>query len=137
MSAFVDTNVLLYSISRDPGERRKQEIAVALLQRDDLALSVQVLQEFYVQATRRSRADAIAHADTRDLIIGWTRFPVVDVDQALMLRAMEIKEAFVLSYWDSAVIAAAERAGCETLLSEDLNHSQKIGRVRIDNPFLE
>ena len=92
MSAFVDTNVLLYSISRDPGERRKQEIAVALLQRDDLALSVQVLQEFYVQATRRSRADAIA---------------------------------------------AAERAGCETLLSEDLNHSQKIGRVRIDNPFLE
>lgn len=137
MSAFVDTNVLLYSISRDPGERRKQEIAVALLQRDDLALSVQVLQEFYVQATRRSRADAIAHADARDLIIGWTRFPVVDVDQALMLRAMEIKEAFVLSYWDSAVIAAAERAGCETLLSEDLNHSQKIGRVRIDNPFLE
>jgi predicted nucleic acid-binding protein len=135
--AFVDTNVLLYSISRDPGERRKQEIAVALLQRDDLALSVQVLQEFYVQATRQSRADAIAHADARDLITGWTRFPVVDVDQALMLRAMEIKDAFVLSYWDSAVIAAAERAGCETLLSEDLNHGQKIGRVRIDNPFLE
>jgi predicted nucleic acid-binding protein len=135
--AFVDTNVLLYSISRDPGERRKQEIAVALLQRDDLALSVQVLQEFYVQATRQSRADAITHADARDLITGWTRFPVVDVDQALMLRALEIKDAFVLSYWDSAVIAAAERAGCKTLLSEDLNHGQKIGRVRIDNPFLE
>ena len=57
---FIDTNILLYSISRDPAEASKREIAIALLDAENIALSVQVLQEFYVQATRATRADAIA-----------------------------------------------------------------------------
>ena len=59
---FIDTNILLYSISRDRAEARKRDIAIALLEADDIALSVQVLQEFYVQATRTTRRDAIANA---------------------------------------------------------------------------
>jgi hypothetical protein len=58
---FVDSDVLLHSISREPGEAAKRERAVALLRSDDLALSLQVLQEFYVQATDTSRPDALAH----------------------------------------------------------------------------
>lgn len=57
----IDTNILLYSISRDPGEVPKREIAIALLDADDIALSVRVLQEFYVQATRSSRPDRLDH----------------------------------------------------------------------------
>ena len=67
MPRFVDTNVLLYSISTEASDQRKRDIAIALLDADDLALSVQVLQEFYVQATRATREDAISH----DVATGW------------------------------------------------------------------
>ena len=132
---FVDTNVLLYSISTDPAESHKRDVAVALLEADDLALSVQVLQEFYVQATRPTRDDALSHDIAAALIRTWLRFRVQDLTPAVMLGALEIKVAHRLSYWDAAIVAAARALGCDEVLSEDLSHGQQIDSVLIRNPF--
>ena len=132
---FIDTNVLLYSISRDRAETRKRNIAITLLDADDIALSVQVLQEFYVQATRASRADAIAHEVAVGLIRTWLRFKVHEITLPIMIGALEIKENHRMSYWDAAIVAAARALGCRELLTEDLTHAREIEGVTITNPF--
>jgi predicted nucleic acid-binding protein len=132
---FVDTNVLLYSISRDPGEAAKRDIAVSLLDQDDLALSVQVLQEFYVQATRATRPDAIEHEIAAGLIRTWLRFSLQEITLPIMLGALEIKARRRLSYWDAAIIAAARALGCNEVLSEDMSHGQVIDGILIRDPF--
>ncbi len=133
---FLDTNVLLYSISSDPAEARKRDRAIALLERDDGALSIQVLQEFYVQATRVTRRDPLPHDLAARLIRTWTRFAVQDVTLAIFDSALQIKSAHGFSYWDSAIIAAACALGCPTLYSEDMRHGAKVEGVSIVNPFL-
>lgn len=132
---FLDTNVLLYSISRDRRERNKHDVAVELLARTDNALSVQVLQEFYVQATRPTRRDAVPHDIAVGLIRTWLRFPVQDVTLAVMSEALEIRAEYSLSHWDAAIVAAARALGCRELLSEDLSHGLRIGDLEIRNPF--
>jgi predicted nucleic acid-binding protein len=81
---FLDTNILLYSISTDPTEAAKRAIAIALLEADDVALSVQVLQEFYVQATRPTRPDAVASAEVR--AAGWGGLQALHEDQGARPR---------------------------------------------------
>jgi predicted nucleic acid-binding protein len=132
---FIDTNVLLYSISRDPAEARKRDIAVAIVDTDNLALSVQVLQEFYVQATRATRPDAVPHEIAVGLIRTWLRFKVQEVTLAVMLGALELKALHGLSYWDAAIVAAARALGCRELLSEDMGHGREIEGLIITNPF--
>lgn len=134
-SRFVDTNVLLYSISRVPAEARKRAVAIELLDRDDLALSVQVLQEFYVQATRVTRPDPIAHDLAVGLIRTWLRFEVQDITVPVMIDALQIKRLFSLSYWDAAIIAAARAIGCPKVLSEDMSDGRVFEGVMIINPF--
>lgn len=135
-SRFVDTNVLLYSISRAPAEARKRAIAIELLDSDDLALSVQVLQEFYVQATRVTRPDRIAHDLAVGLIRTWLRFEVQDLTVPVMVDAIQIKHLFNLSYWDAAIIAAARASRCRQVLSEDMSDGRAFEGVLIINPFL-
>ncbi len=132
---FIDTNILLYSISRDPGETAKRDRAVALLAADDLALSAQVLQEFYVQATRASRPDALSHDIAAGLVRAWARFPVQEISLEIVTAALEIHARHGFSYWDSSIVAAAEALGCRELLSEDLSHGRRLGKLRIVNPF--
>ena len=132
---FLDTNILLYSISRAAPEKRKQEIAVALLEQDDWVLSVQVLQEFYVQATRPSRPDPIPHDIAAGLIRCWLRFRVQDITVPLLRDALEIRAAHGFSYWDSAIIAAARASNCRELYSEDLSHGREVGGITIIDPF--
>jgi predicted nucleic acid-binding protein len=91
---FVDTNVLLYAISRDPAELDKAKRANDILAERDLALSVQVLQEFYVQATRASRPDAIGHQQAVLLIQSFQRFPVQDITSGVMLAALDTRLRF-------------------------------------------
>jgi predicted nucleic acid-binding protein len=134
---FVDTNVLLYAISRDPDEQGKAERANELLSGRDLALSVQVLQEFYVQATRASRPDAIAHDQAVRLVESFQRFPVAVVTTAVMRAAVTTRERFRISYWDAAILEAARSLGCETVLSEDLSDAVDYGGVGVENPFGE
>lgn len=132
---FADTSVLLYAISRDPAEQDKARRASEILSDHDLALSVQVLQEFYVQATRASRADAIQHDQAVRLIESFRRFPVQDITGAVLMAALDARHRFQLSYWDAAIIEASRAMGCAEVLSEDLNDGQDYGGVRVTNPF--
>src|SRR5689334_10945970 len=116
---FVDTNVLLYAISTAPDEAAKTSEALRLLTRDDLALSVQVLQEFYVQATRKGRADALTTRQASQLIEAFARFPVQEITLSLMNAAIVSASRFQVSYWDAAILEAARSLGCRTVLSED------------------
>ena len=132
---FLDTNILLYSISTDHGESAKRDIAIALLDRTDCALSVQVLQEFYVQATRPTRKDPLPHEIAVGLVSTWTRFPVQETTLAIVEGAFEITKTHRFSYWDSAIVAAARALGCNEFCSEDLAHGREIEGVQIVNPF--
>ncbi len=132
---FIDTNILLYSISRDPAEASKRDIAIALLDAEDIALSVQVLQEFYVEATRATRPDALAHEIAVGLVRTWLRFKVQEITLPVMINALEIKVRDGLSYWDAAIIAAARALRCRELLSEDMSHGREVEGVTINNPF--
>lgn len=135
MSRLLDTNILLYSISTDRDEAPKRRIAIELLAGRDNALSVQVLQEFYVQATRTTRRDALPHDVAVGLIRTWLRFPVQDITLAVMADALDIRAAANLSYWDAAIVAAARALGCRELISEDMAHGRQIEGVKIVNPF--
>ena len=134
--AFLDTNILLYTISREPAERAKKAIAIELLDRTDAGLSVQVLQEFYVQAARPTRGDRISHADASDLIEAWTRFEVQPMTLDVLMAALDIKQRHGLSYRDSAIVAAALALGCRELYTEDMQHGLAIDGLRLINPFL-
>ncbi len=134
---FVDTNVLLYAVSTAPKERRKAELARALLNEDDLALSVQVLQEFYVQATRETKSERLTHDLAVGFIESWLRFPVKDTDVPLILAALSTRDRHRLSYWDAAIVEAARALGCRQVLSEAFNPGQDFGGVVVTNPFAE
>jgi predicted nucleic acid-binding protein len=132
---FVDTNVLLYAISRDPAEQGKAKQANDILADRELALSVQVLQEFYVQATRASRPDPLTHQQAVRLVESFRRFPVADITTAILMAALDTRQRFQLSFWDSAIIEASRAMGCAEVLSEDLGDGADYAGVRVTNPF--
>ena len=134
---FVDTNILLYAISAQPEEAEKNQKAKAILRDPDLTLSVQVLQEFYVQATRPSRADPLTHQEATALIQYWLRHRIVPLTVQVMQDALDIKKRYQTSYGDAAILAAAASAGCTELISEDLQPGQDYRTVRVINPILE
>ncbi len=132
---FVDTNILLYAASTSPDEQEKARIALALLDSEDIALSVQVLQEFYVQATRPGKSNAMSHEQASLLIEAFLRFRIQETTVALMQAALDAKDRFQVSSWDAAIIEAARAVGCRTVLTEDLNDGQDFPGVIVENPF--
>jgi predicted nucleic acid-binding protein len=136
VSVFLDTNILLYSLDLNAGEGTKQDVALGYLARRDVVLSVQVLQEFYVQATHARRARPISHDNAVGLIRAWSRFEVIDNTQALLKAGLALRASAHLSLWDALIVAAAAGADCEELITEDLSSGQDIAGVRIINPFL-
>lgn len=106
-----------------------------MLDDDSSALSIQVLQEFYVQATRASRADAISHELAAGLIESWSRFRIQEMNWAVLQRALRIREAHRFSFWNSAVVAAALEIGCERLYTEHLQHGQVVEGMRVVDPL--
>ena len=132
---FIDTNVLLYALSTDRREATKAARALNLLDQPNGALSVQVLQEFYVQATRETKPDKITHDQAVTLIKSWERFKIQDITLKIIQAAFRTKKRFRISYWDAAIIEAARTADCEVVYSEDLKHGQDFAGVRVENPF--
>jgi predicted nucleic acid-binding protein len=132
---FADTNVLLYAISREDQERAKAARANELLSSRDLGLSVQVLQEFYVQATRDGRQDRLSHEQAAALVESFRRFPVQETTAEVVLAAMSTKQRFGISYWDAAIVEAARALGCRVVLSEDLSDGRDYAGVCVQNPF--
>lgn len=131
---FLDTNVL-YAVSTAPEEVDKRRRANEVLAARDLGLSVQVLQEFYVQSTRASRRDPLTHQEAMGLLESFLRFPVLELDVELVGAAAATRQDHRISYWDAAIIEAARALGCDVVLSEDLSAGYDYGGVRVDNPF--
>jgi predicted nucleic acid-binding protein len=131
---FVDTNVLVYA--NDPADSGKQRIARETLRAhaEDLVLSAQVLSELFVVLTRPLGL-AMGIEDARAIVQELRRFPVVPVDDPLVLDAIEVSTQAQISYWDGLIIAAARAGGCDSVLTEDLSHDAVIAGVRIENPF--
>jgi predicted nucleic acid-binding protein len=132
---FLDTNILIYAVSLAVEDTAKRNLAVLILSGGELALSAQVLQEFYVQATRPSRSGVLTHQEAVEFCESMTRFPIFPVDFVVVREALDIRSRFGLSYWDSAILAAVRLAECEAVYSEDLSHTQDYDGVQVVNPF--
>jgi predicted nucleic acid-binding protein len=130
----LDTNVLIYAFSSVGRDAAKSRIARGWIDREDWGVSVQVLQEFYVNAVRTPHQ--LGHDEAVAMIeeIASSR-PVVGADLALVRLALQIKRRYGLAYWDAAVVAGTHRLGASVLVSEDLSHGQDYGGVRVLNPF--
>lgn len=132
---FLDTNVLVYSY--DISDRRKQEVARGLVRRaltGGFVTSTQVLEEFAAALLHKVSPRVDAQALTRALD-ALAPIPVISTDSDTVRRAVEIHDRYRVHYYDSLIIAAAERAGCECIWSEDLNAGQKYFGVTVQNPF--
>lgn len=132
---FVDTNVVLYAVSRDPDEREKAERANAILDARDVALSTQVLQEFYVQATRPTRVHRLAPEDALAFVQTLLAFPVQETTTDIVLAAFGLSARFGISYWDAAILETSRALGCNVVLSEDLSDGTDYDGVQVENPF--
>jgi predicted nucleic acid-binding protein len=133
---FVDTNVLLYA--HDASETDKQPIARTLLEElwadRSGVVSTQVLQEFYVVATRKFNPP-MRRSEAREIVTLYSTWSVVQVDVGLILDAAILEERAQLSFWDALIVEAARRAGAVRLLSEDLQSGRRIAGIQIENPF--
>ena len=133
---FVDTNIMIYAHDLDAGPKYK--IASDLLQ--DLwetkkgIISIQVLQEFYVNITRKIE-NPLPRSTARGIIESYWAWPVELNDTGTLLAASEIEERHMLSFWDALIIASARNAKANIILTEDLNHGQQIEGILIENPF--
>ncbi len=131
---FLDTNILLYAASRSKSEQRKRAKARELLTLDHVGLSVQVLAEFYVNATAKLK---VPEELVTRVLESLENYQILPLTEAVFWAALAIKKRHQISYWDGAIIAAAAELGCHTVYSEDLNHGQTYNGVRVINPFLE
>ncbi|RUW59743.1 PIN domain-containing protein [Mesorhizobium sp. M7A.F.Ca.US.008.03.1.1] len=131
---FLDTNILVYAAIGHKSERAKYERAVELIAKEDYSTSAQVLQEFYVNVTKRADA-VLAPAKAAEWVAAISMKPCQDLDSAVVMRGIENAQRYEISYWDGAIIAAAERLGVKVLYTEDLNHGQTYGSVVAINPF--
>lgn len=133
---FFDTNILLYAYDTDAGAKRIRAaalVAEALCSPGHYALSVQVLQEFFVNFTRSGQSDEAAAT----LIDDFSQWQIISNTHELFLNGLQARARWKLSLWDSMIVAAAEQSGAVILYTEDLNHRQHYGSVQAINPFLE
>jgi predicted nucleic acid-binding protein len=133
---FLDTNILVYAY--DNHEPEKQRIAQQLLKEsiahESAVLSVQVLGEFFTVVTKKINSPMSAD-DARRIIATLRILPVETVDYPLVQRAIETHIRYRIQYWDALVVAAAERANCTTIATEDFAVDQKYNGIAVFNPF--
>jgi predicted nucleic acid-binding protein len=131
---FFDTNVLLYMY--DGSNEVKRQASIALFRRsidaNTFTISTQVVQEFYVAATRKLRLNrATAHT----MIASLCEMRVVTMQPKHLLLAVELEDRYGTSYWDAMILAAANLVGARVVYTEDLNHGQTYAGVKVQNPF--
>ena len=131
---FFDTNILVYAAVGTGRDEPKRKRALELIESEDFGTSAQVLQEFFVTVVRKA-SRPLSAAQALDWIEQWTAFPCQAIDHQLVRIAIEQSERFAISYWDAAILVAAEALGTDTVYSEDLSDGERYGRVRVVNPF--
>jgi predicted nucleic acid-binding protein len=134
---FVDTNILVYAHDADAGVKRERAVEKLreLWETDAGRLSVQALQEFYVNVTKKLTT-RVARSVAREVVSiygTWIREPTT---AETILRATDVAELAQISFWDALIVAAAEQVGATQLLSEDLNDGQFIVGIKVVNPLL-
>lgn len=133
--SFVDTNILLYAAGADSTGDFKCSRARAVLEEPGIGFSAQVLQEFVANALSKSSLQ-ISEDKIDGVLQALEEFPCVPITPALVRSALVLRTRHRISYWDAAILAAAQSLGCDTLFSEDFSHGQLYGSVRVINPFL-
>ena len=130
-----DTNILIYAADTSPEERHKRARAAEVLKEEELCLSVQVLQEFYHQATRPMGRLRMTHEQALSFLEPFMDLPSIPVAQELFSRVVQIADRYRISYWDAAILEAARMQGCDAVYSEDLSEGQVYEGVEVINPF--
>jgi predicted nucleic acid-binding protein len=131
---FLDTNILIYAAAGKKDEPEKHVRSVGIIRDNDVVLSTQVVGEF-LHVSRRKYMKVMSMAQINSWADMLMRFPSVDIDQTIVKSALFVAERYQISFWDAALVAAAERLTAKTLYTEDLNHGQKYGSVTVINPF--
>ncbi len=135
---FFDTNVLVCAVDRRDLEKqtRARALLTEAIENGSGVVSAQVLGEFFTISTSARRVpQPLSHSDARLIIEQVSVLPVVALDLSLVRRALDTRTRYQIAYWDALIIAAAERAGCTRLISEDLNAGQTYNGVVVVNPF--
>ncbi|MEZ4773271.1 MAG: PIN domain-containing protein [Bacteroidia bacterium] len=132
---FLDTNFLIYCFSSDEPDKQKKclDILIKEKAKKSFVLSTQVLNEFAAVMIKKYQVSALA---VKEIIQDFSEFETVKIDIPQISDAIDIHILNQLSFWDSLIISAAKSANCTTIYTEDLQHNQKIGNVRISNPFI-
>jgi predicted nucleic acid-binding protein len=133
---FLDTNILVYAVGGQHEDERKRLRALEVIEPGSFATSGQVLQEFYVNVTRKIRKP-LSPADAIEWINRLSLRPVVPINPTLIRFGVDFSVRYRISYWDGAILAAATSLGVPVVYTEDLNHGQIYGSVRVLNPFRE
>lgn len=132
---FIDTNILVYSLDKHDPEKQKQ--ARELLKKAAIeysgVISTQVLQEFYVTATRKLSVEPLL---VKEMVSAFNNFETVLITTEIIKDAIDCSILQKISFWDSLIITAAEKSLCEMVWTEDLNNGQIIKNIKINNPFL-
>lgn len=133
---FLDTNILLYADDLDAGAKRvrAQEVLRKSIEAGTAVLSTQVLQEYFVAATRKMGVEVGAARRKVEVL---SRLDMVIVQPDLILAAIDLHRLHAISFWDALIIRAAASAACGRLLTEDLGHGSTIDGVLVVNPFLD
>ncbi len=133
---FLDTNILVYAY--DTHQPQKMNIARQILRQGmlekNVILSAQVLGEFFVVVTKKIK-EPLAPASALEIIDTLGVLSLVDMDHWLVVKAITNHLQYKISYWDALIVAAAERSGCNTLLTEDLKEAELYNGVKAHNPF--
>ena len=133
---FIDTNILVYTLDQKNIEKRDKarNIVKKVVESHQPVISTQVIKEFYVVASTKLKADSIV---VKNIIHNLHNLEIVNNDLDLIEQAIDISILSQLSFWDSLIIAAAEKANCEYVLSEDLNSGQNYRGIKLLNPFIK
>jgi predicted nucleic acid-binding protein len=131
---FIDTNVLVYSLdNKDEAKRDKaRKLLRKIVDMHQPVLSTQVIKEFYVAATSKLKADSFI---VKNIIHNFRNMEIVNNDLELIEQAIDISAISRISFWDALIVAAAEKANCAFIFSEDLNSGQTYRGVKVVNPF--
>ena len=131
---FIDTNILVYALDRhDPDKQKKSRLRLRqLAETSGGVISTQVMQEFYVTATKKLQVDALI---AKEILHSFAQFEIVLISPEIIDRAVDCQILNNISFWDALIVSAAQSACCEVLWTEDLNPGQIIREVRIENPL--
>ena len=133
---FVDTNILIYAHDKDAGGKHflARNIITDLWENKNGILSTQVLQEFYVNVTKKIQKP-LSKNEAREIIQQYFTWEVVLINNEMILQASRIEEKQKISFWDALIVVAGNQVNASFLLSEDFNHAQRFGNLLVQNPF--